>query len=340
MKQEIPLIEVDGKNYDIGYRIGQRCKKQINGLLNVSKKKYSSATGKPFAFFIERSKKILDAYKRRYSPYIDEIKGMSDGAGINFDEYFTLNLEDEIYDFMYYKCTTLFLKTDDGLFLGHNEDWTSDFRDKIYILNLKQKNNPNILFLSYLGPPQFIIASINSAGIAFTANSLYISHKFGIPEALMLRSVADARNVREAIRRLEAKPREMGMNSMIISKKRIVDVENSINNSAVIDVNKDWFVHTNHPLKLKGVHYKNSVLRFNRVTEMLENSDNKNMELVKTVLSDHKNYPAASICRHPASKVKEKMATVASIIIDIEKSRMLIAHGNPCKSEYREYKLG
>lgn len=337
-KKSIPVIEASGTNYNAGYKIGQTCRKQIAGLIETSKRKYSLIAGKPFDYFVQRSKKLLDPCQRKYAKYIDEIKGITDGADVNFNEYFALNFEDEVADFVY-KCTTLFLKTKNNILLGHNEDWTEDFADKLYILKLKQKGKPDILFLSYLGPPQFIIACINSAGIAFTGNSLYTSHKLGIPEAIMLRSMADATSVREAIKDMTAKPREMGMNSMIISKNRIVDIENSLNKSAVIEVKGDYFVHTNHPLKLKGEHYENSLFRFNRVTEKLENSSERNVEFVKEILTDHKNYPN-SVCRHARSDEKGmKWATISSVILDLEKMRMLVAHGNPCKSRFEEYRL-
>lgn len=335
-KQEIPIIEVNDTNFNVGYKIGKHCKDKIEKLIVTSKKKYFLTTGKPFDYFVRRGKKILTSYEKKYGKYINEIKGMSEGAGVDFNEYFALNFEDEVADFIN-KCTTLFLKTKDNIFLGHNEDWTDDFIDKLYVLKLKQKEKPDVLFLSYLAPPQFMVASLNSAGIAFTANSLYVTHKFGIPEALMLRSMADAKDVKEAIKDLIVKPREMGINSMIISKNKIVDVENSLNKSALIEVNDDWFVHTNHPLKLKGEHSRNSLLRFNRVTEMLEDNSDRDIELVKEILSDHKNYPENSVCRHSTDRVE--WATIASIIIDIKRMRMLIAQGNPCKSEYKEYKL-
>jgi len=337
-KEKIPIIEANGANYNAGYKIGQICRKKITKLIETSKKRYSSITGQPFEHFVQRSKKLLAPCQRRYAKYIDEIRGITDGASVNFNEYFALNFEDEVADFTY-KCTTLFLKTENNTLLGHNEDWTDDFVDKLYILKLKQKDKPSLLFLSYLGPPQFIISCINSAGIAFTGNSLYTTHKLGIPEAIMLRSMADASSVREAIKDMTARPREMGMNSMIISKNRIVDIENSLNKSAVIEVKGEYFVHTNHPLKLKGEHSRNSLFRFNRVTERLENSRKKNVELIKEILSDHKNYPD-SVCRHIKNEEKEmKWATIASVIIDVGKMRMLVAQGNPCKSRYEEYKL-
>ena len=334
-KQEIPLIEASDTNYNAGYKIGQRCKSRIERLIETSKRKYSSITGRPFEYFIRRSERMLDICRKGYGKYIEEIKGITDGAGVDFDEYFALNFEDEVIDFAE-KCTTLCLKNGDDVYLGHNEDWTNDFLDKLYILKLKQRGKPDVLFLSYLGPPQFIIASLNSAGIAFTGNSLYITHKLGIPEALMLRAMADAKNVKEAVSDLIVKPREMGMNSMIISRDKVVDVENSLNKSAVIEVKKDWFVHTNHPLKLKGEHYKNSLVRYNRASEILENADDKNINLIKKILSDHRNSPY-SVCRH--SKKNSEWATIASVIIDIARMRMLISHGNPCKNEFREYRL-
>lgn len=334
-KHEIPLIEVNDTNYNVGYKIGQICKKQIIDLIETSKKKYFSITGKPFGYFVKRGRKILEICQKGYVDYIDEIKGVSDGAGVDFNEYFALNFEDEVADFTN-KCTTFYLKNNEGVFLGHNEDWINNFRDKLYILRLKQRSKPDVLFLSYLAAPQFLIASINSEGIAFTGNSLYVTHKLGIPEALMLRTMADARSVREAIKDLKAKPREMGMNSMIVSKNKVVDVENSLNKSAIMEVKGNWFVHTNHPLKLKGGHSKNSLFRYNRANEMLEKGE-RSIGLIKKILSDHKNSPD-SICRH-SGRENEKWATIASVIIDISKRRMLIAHGNPCKNKFREYGL-
>ncbi len=334
-KQEIPLIEASDTNYNAGYKIGQRCKSRIERLIETSKRKYFSITGRPFEYFIRRSERMLDICRKGYGKYIDEIKGITDGAGVDFDEYFALNFEDEVIDFAE-KCTTLFLKNGDDVYLGHNEDWTSDFIDKLYILRLKQRGKPNLMFLSYLGPPQFIIASLNSSGIAFTANSLYVTHKLGVPEALMLRMMADANSIKEAIKDLKVKPRAMGMNSMIVFKDRVVDVENSLNKSIVIDVKGDCFVHTNHPLKLRGEHSKNSLVRYNRASEILENADDKNINLIKKILSDHRNSPD-SVCRH--SKKNSEWATIASVIIDIARMRMLIAQGNPCKNKYKEYRL-
>lgn len=335
--KKIPVVEVEGSNYEIGFQIGQKCRKQISRLIKTSKEKYLKHTGRPFNYFVKRGKRLL-FYCDKYPQYIDEIKGIANGAEADFYDYFALNFEDEVVDNAN-KCTTIFLRTKNGIFLGHNEDWTRSFLDELYVLKLRQKYKPDILALSYLGPPQFIAACLNSKGIAFTGNSLYTTHKLGIPEAFVLRSMCDAKNINEAIKDLEAKPRSMGINSMIVSKNGIVDIENSISKSAIIEAKGDCFIHTNHPLKLKGKRGRNSVIRFNRATEMLKKNETRDMDLLKNILSDHKNYPDSICCHIGSEGEKIKWMTIASIIIDLKNMEMLISHGNPCKNKYKEYRL-
>jgi len=79
---------------------------------------------------------------------------------------------------------------------------------------------------------------------------------------------------------------------------------------------------------------KDSVLRIDRILEMLEPQKGKiDHETLKTILRDHKN-GENSICSHGGWR-----PTGSSYIYDPQATKIQIAEGRPCQNEYTEYSL-
>ena len=68
---------------------------------------------------------------------------------------------------------------------------------------------------------------------------------------------------------------------------------------------------------------------------MRQESGHIDMDSFQRVLRDHLSYPV-SICRHLDEKAKgfRQMATLASMIMDLDERSIYIAEGLPCENEY------
>jgi len=80
--------------------------------------------------------------------------------------------------------------------------------------------------------------------------------------------------------------------------------------------------------------------RFDRATALISKRkkwDNKNLA---EIFTNHDDAPG-SICRHAQAEDEEflRIDTVASCIIDLSESKMLISCGQPCEAIYREVAL-
>jgi len=90
-------LEVNGSYRDIGYQIGQVFKKNINEVINRRSKWHSkliniikSEDGQKL------SAKLLELSQKHFPDVIEEIKGMADGAGIQFDHIWAINIKSEL----------------------------------------------------------------------------------------------------------------------------------------------------------------------------------------------------------------------------------------------------
>lgn len=331
--KKIPVVEAEGSNYEIGFQIGEGCRKQIRDLLKIEKKEYKRELGKLFSFFTKKVGKFIKISEKYFPKYVEEIKGMAEGSGIPFDSIFALGCEDELV----YNCTSVAGFSEGEALLGHNEDWLKNRINSLYIAKIRQMGKPDSLGLSYVGMLPGFCVGLNSKGFAFTGNTIHAKKcKIGVPWQFFSRAFLDAENYRAIIKIASSKNKSTGFNSMIASKNKIFDLEMTPTGYALLK-GKKYLAHTNHVIskKIKSQeksHDRDSVWRLERANELLE-KNNFNVELIKKILSDHKHYPD-SVCCHEGS-----YATLASVIINLNKKTFLIAHGNPCKNKYKEYRL-
>ena len=61
---------------------------------------------------------------------------------------------------------------------------------------------------------------------------------------------------------------------------------------------------------------------------------------IQNILQDHENNPQ-SICRHRDDKLPESQHTITktAMIMDLEKKKMWVTDGQPCKVEFEEFSI-
>lgn len=340
MDEEYKYVEAKGTNYEIGLAIGESLKEDINEY----KQRIDSLYSKQFKTIgdkdlIEKTKKLIKKY---FPNYIQELKGLADGAGLGLNDIILLSNEETFIHNLKDRCTTFAYSCEDGIFLCHNEDWLPGYEDFFYIIKAKPKKGPSFLSLAYTGSLPGSSAALNSYGIAFSGNSLLTGVQHGMPKNVILRSQIEAKNLREFERLASFSPRAIPNHSMAIDKHgRIISVEAALNIHKVI-YKSNFFGHTNHPLhpeiaKLEYENIQNSKKRYNTVIKHLTNSKLEG-NLAKKVLRSHENAPHA-VCSHTKGKKHSDSKTIASIIINVKDKSMLVAKGNPCKTRYKRYNL-
>ena len=80
---------------------------------------------------------------------------------------------------------------------------------------------------------------------------------------------------------------------------------------------------------------KNSVLRLQRIMELLVQQKQFSEEDGLRFLKDHKYFPD-SVCNHPEKGVRPSK-TIASLLTKPEEGKLFVCKGNPCENGYEVY---
>ncbi len=335
----IQFIEAEGNNYEIGFIIGKKLKNKLRKLLEIDEKNYKRKSGKSLSEHAKRLKQLVIKSKRYFPQYLEEVKGMSEGSGIDFNYIFALGCEDDLV----YNCTSIAGRSKEGILIVHNEDWLRDHLNYLYICKIKQKNKPASICLSYIGHLPGFATGLNSERFAYTGNSLHFqTNKNGVPLQFFQRAFLDTKKYSDVIKLASMKNRMIGSNSLMVFKNKIFDLELMPKGYAIIS-GKRYLAHTNHVLNKKIIskekrHSKDSIWILKRANELLTNNE-ITFNLFKKVLSDHKYGPPSICCHEKRKRGNVPYATIASVIANVSKGKFFVAHGNPCKSKYKEYKL-
>jgi len=229
------------------------------------------------------------------------------------------------------------------LLLGHNEDWCLPM--KLYVVRAKMGGEkPGFISVGYAGQIPGTWASLNEAGIAYSADSVdaRIVDFTGIPKIYLLRSLLEARSISDFESRMQKGNRTIGNSCLIASvyDGEIANLEWSPNKYDIQRVKGNGFLaHTNHyvlPNMIGERKEERDVISENglaRAEELLRKPDNQSVESFKTILSNHQDSPNV-ICYHP-----EMGGTIASIIINLADNAFYVSDGNPCRNEYKKFNL-
>jgi isopenicillin-N N-acyltransferase-like protein len=350
-QRRVKQVEVTGTPYDMGFQYGAACS-EIGEMIDMTCR----------ALQIERDAAI--SLPLKYIPFIEEyapdianeMKGMAEGAKVDFKEIVFLNIWYELSLRGFMGCTSFAASgeaTSNGeLIIGQNLDMTPVWEEMLVLLRMKPPKGPHVLALTIAG--MLGLLSLNSAGLALDGNML--AHKDlsgfseGVPHMVWVRKAQSSENIGKAIGAI-ANARKTGcaVNTLLGNREGdIIDIEVTPDDLGFLYPEKGFIVHSNHfyterfrNRDLMGTIYPDSYLRSHRLATLMERHWSKvTVDVMKELLSDHNNYPD-SICRHvdQDAPLKQQMKTVASIISYPKEQKMYIAHGNPCENEHIEYKL-
>jgi isopenicillin-N N-acyltransferase-like protein len=349
----LQVVEVSGKPYDMGRQAGAKCKSKATAYRKAIAESVEFYTGKTWKHAVGQSKQYLPYARDFYPDFVEEIEGYSDGAGMPFQEAFSLCCHELLSPQGYKGCTDVVASDDvtaDGrVLVGHNEDWDAQCLQMVVLLRAKPSKKPSFICTSYAG----LVPStgMNDKGICLTGNALSPNDsRVGIPKLFPVRKTLEARRIGEALAWAMPKERASSYNNICSDRNgEIYSLEGSATDCAWLYAYDGYMVHTNHYVAEKMQRFESdpdgvvcSKVRFNRATRLIESQLGEvTLESMMGIFRDHANRPD-SICRHrdPKVHILESSETIFSVIFEPKRLRVYACKGHPCEGTYFEHRLG
>lgn len=320
----------------IGHQHGTQASKQVQGSIAFYGAFFKRRTGKTWSEVSEVAKQFLPFLQKTCPAYLEEIQGVADGAGVEFETILALNVRTEIgYGLLNDGCTAFAWKTKTNSFIAQNWDWDVEQANNIIRMKIVQDGKPTIHMMTEGG----IIGKIgmNSAGLGVTLNAVSAR---GIafdklPCHLALRSALESTSLQEA----KAKLSRAGVASachitVADTQEGSIGFENTAFDQIELQMVNGINTHSNHLVKPHATDDKemlaDSPFRLDRVRELLSGiGEDPTMPQLRDVLKDEKSAPC-SINR--STSEKSTLATLFSIVMDLGNGYAVVKMGRPTEN--------
>ncbi len=352
-----PLIEVKGSNLEMGQQMGEAMREQVQRSVENARILIDSAYDTlelTWQGAQNQARKYLPFAEERYPQYVDELRGVAQGANVSFDDIVVLNVMEAVtVDALHLtRCTSMAVndqRTADGHVLAaHNEDWIPEDEDDVFVISARPDREPPFLAMTYGGLLPNV--GFNSYGIAQLIDSVYPSDsRIGIPRLVVARAVLSSRRISGAIGRTLAQHRAAGYNHLIVHESgELYSIEVSARKFEILYGLDGYMVHTNHYLdpKMREVEKApedllSSRVRYHRASRLLRQTEKHTIKSLQAIQKDHVNVPN-SICNHniAGEDPLDREKTISALVIDLTAREMHITWGNPCQNFYHAYRLG
>jgi isopenicillin-N N-acyltransferase-like protein len=367
MIEPFPLIEISGSPYERGVQYGQkasgRIRKGTSHYFEQLKDLSLDAAG--VAALVHDYLPIIEAFE---PTYIEEMRGISAGASVPFEDIVLLNARTEILK-LANPAVRARLKTPDEpdgctgvvvlpgatgtgrLIHAQNWDWKRECAETAVVLKVRRDDGPDLMTFTEAGA--LGRCGFNAIGIAITANYLESDRDYrqvGVPLALIRRKVLESEHIALAMRSVYC-TKKSAANNMIVSHCEgvAIDFECAPDETFQVHPEQGLLVHANHfqsPValsKLKDTGIANTpctLYRDIRVRELLKpHLGAITFDTVKTALFDNFANPW-SVCRPPRPNLSNNLsATVAMILMEPASGMMEVAPLPALNRQFTTYRL-
>ncbi len=355
---KFPQITLSGSPYEKGYAHGSLCKDQVMCSLKNYKANFMKNKKLGWEEAQELAKSFLPVFTGKYEKYLEEMRGIADGAGLKFEEILALNLRTEILysglvegEVLGERGCTAFSAlapaTKDGVTLaGQTWDYTIAQRDAAIIARVPAEGDIPAMLLFLEGG---IVGGkgVNAAGISLTLNALVSDeYKIGVPLHIRMRRVLECSTLNAAFIEAAATPIAMPANLIITHRDGLsLSLELDPSGCDVILPDRDGIiVHTNHfygPRMVLNHEHRMSgstYMRQQRMYQLMHGKKDLTQADIEGFCKDHAGYPT-SICVHPDPVLPEEQRKVAgatnyAFVADLTNGIVRFVAGNPCEGEF------
>ena len=351
------IVVLEGSPKERGYVHGTQLKSQITEVIERWKYQLLQISGinpdKLIAEFMENTN-FLTAVKKWTPHLLEEVEGIADGAGIEFDAIFALQCGDEEWWYSEFveqqsrkHCSALGSFKDDQnpALLAQTMDISSIFQGLEVLQYIKnQESSLKSFVLTFAG--MIALCGVNNRPVGICCNSLVEDLKRsidGLPVAFIVRAVLEQSTLENAIEFIQTIKHASGQNYMMGDAKRVVSFECSANKVVqyIPHAGAQRLYHTNHPLanddfiipSVKKVGGGTTHARFNYLEYRVNDSSKQiTVENIKYILSSHQ----APICIHHNNRPGEGYTFGAVVYSLSTRPELYLAIGPPCSNKYEK----
>lgn len=367
-RSRMPMLTVGDDAFERGRLHGKAFADDVRANLETYLSRFE-ASGLARGAALDEASNWQRAMERQNADYVEEMRGIAEGAAQSQQAVALLNARYEIAFLLYGKdakakeqaageadgCTTFGLlaeRTANGHhWLGQNWDWLEGVHRRTLVLRIRRKSKPSLVCLTEAG----IVGGkmgVNECGIGLVENGLASSHDghnpYQKPFHMRCREVLDADRYDDALRPVLDTRRTCSANFVIgAAGGEIIDLETSPDHVTYLYPNDGIVTHSNHfigsghgesQMEKVGPH---TLFRAPRMRRLLEQGRNAiDITVMIRGMSDHFGHPNA-LCRHPDPRQPAARRTMSAgaVLIDLEERLMHVADGPPCENAFVPYSL-
>jgi isopenicillin-N N-acyltransferase like protein len=359
-----PHVRVEGGPRERGRAYGEQARDRVRLSLEAYANVFEHYAGwdwpKVTAEAIGYEPAIAD-----YEPrYLEEIRGLAEGADVAFEDILALNVRTEVMfaakareagelTRVPAECSSFGVLPQDNatghVLVGQNWDWLLHSFDTVVVLEARQDEGPD--FVTVVEAGLLAKTGMNSSGVGLTTNALITDRDQGMPAVpyhVVLRGLLDCETIADALAAVQRRPRSSSANYLVGHEDGIVvNIEaapGDFSRLFLLFPERGVILHTNHfrspAFDGKDVSLwvmPDSPFRLERLQAVVASMPELSVSTFQEVLGDHAGYPYG-VCCHPDNRLdlNDQDSTIASVVMDLEDKTLWLADGNPCSNPYRE----
>jgi isopenicillin-N N-acyltransferase like protein len=257
---KLRIVDLAGTPYQMGQIHGRTLKTEIRDLVGRWKKDLEKTYGVAadvFARALLAKTDFKPAIDRWTPGLLDEVRGIADGAGIDFDTMYAYQLIDEVWtlgpDLGFPKCTTVASGKRNGnpAFVAQTLDIPSFYHGYQTVLRIRDEEN-GLEALVFTIPGVIAANGMNSRSIGVCVNAvtqLAYSPK-GLPVDFVIRGLLRRKTYKEAVKFLEDIQPAAPQTYLVGGPEEAAVFERSAGKMSrfVPFAGAEFSYHTNHPL--------------------------------------------------------------------------------------------
>ncbi|WP_296700432.1 C45 family peptidase [Algoriphagus sp.] len=354
---KLRFLKLNGTAYEKGLAHGRLLKSDIQEVIQLFKEDIKSSTGQDPDDFIKSFLSQTD-YKysvEKWTPELmEELKGISEGSGVDFETIFMHQLGDEYWfntkDILAHSCSSFGVNktSSEPSIAAQNMDIPEFYHGfQTVIESSSPDSDKKLMYLTI--PGHLGITGMNDRSLSINCNTLMQLDygKTGLPVTFIVRGVLSKETQEEALAFLDEINHASGQNYIIGGPEKVVSMECS--SHKIVEFrpfeNSLFTYHTNHPMSNTdySANYLEALKANNKSPEeglyecqriksfqrrFTENTKSISLDEIKNVLSSRDN---------EGSDVVSNRTTYSSVIYELsENPKFIIAPGKPHETEYIE----
>lgn len=264
MLEQFPFISVSGSPCERGRQYGRQAALRVRRSAALYGQTLS-ALGHDAASRSRLIRSFADSIEDFSPHYLDEMRGIAEGAGIDLESVVMINARTEVVALARAErdgraglepadgCTGALIlperSANGHLIHGQNWDWRTECIDTAVVLRVRRDDGPD--FLTFVEAGGLARSGFNGAGVSITANYLESDRDFktaGVPLSLIRRKVLEQTHFALAIQAVATTPKSCSNNIMLgMAEGFGIDFECAPDEAFAIYPGDDGLiVHANH----------------------------------------------------------------------------------------------